>query len=771
MDQARQPISDQGIDADLLAAVTLAFDLIAHGVPVVVCQPRQGWQPGDKRSDVIPPAGWATITAAESLPPLDAFRPGVDALAMVGGHGIDVVDVDTKDDGSVGNLPAFRSFGIHTTPSSGRHYLVRSTGIGKISPLTTSAGHVGDYVGGTPDGGSRMLAFLPGSTRPKYPRAGYGIEQRVDLDELFDCDPDDDLIGALLHAGGNRDGLPGVGAASYTEARAFLAEHDGPDPGCTYGRKVVGELLAEANAAVPGSPTLGRHAWAMRSVTRVVELIRAGCAVAADVRAIAGTLEEIKPEGGDDVLGMAAWALTNADGGSACHQHASALVDTSQDGATGATPATAATSATTRDTGQSADQGCNGCSGCHGSAGGAPQGAEIADAALNFLTGYVAFPSEHAAVTATLWTLHTHALPAFDTTPRLAALSPEPASGKTRLLEVVGMLAANALHTTNSSVAAIFRKIEMDRPTLLFDEVDAIFGRYGKDEDNESLRGLLNSGHAKGTPVFRCVTEGKTIVVKDFDVFAPVALAGLGNLPETLMTRSVVIRMRKRRPTERLEPYRRRKVEPEGHRLRAHLATWGASVVDSLANAWPEMPAGVEDRAADCWEPLLAVADVLGGTWPELARDACEALIKATTTDAAPSLRVRLLRDLHLVFGDHLAMWTGDILTELHALDESPWQSLGGEPLSSLRLAGLLREHGIRSQDVRFADVVRKGYRRSDLWEAWERYCPDLLGATPRNPATGATAATSQVSASTSVAPPDQHPRQTPLPTLEDDAR
>ncbi|WP_324276825.1 hypothetical protein [Blastococcus brunescens] len=62
------------------------------------------------------------------------------------------------------------------------------------------------------------------------------------------------------------------------------------------------------------------------------------------------------------------------------------------------------------------------------------------------------------------------------------------------------MLAANALHTTNSSVAAIFRKIEMDRPTLLFDEVDAIFGRYGKDEDNESLRGLLNSGHARGTP-------------------------------------------------------------------------------------------------------------------------------------------------------------------------------------------------------------------------------------------------------------------------------
>ncbi|WP_324276824.1 hypothetical protein [Blastococcus brunescens] len=130
---------------------------------------------------------------------------------MVGGHGVDVVDVDTKDDGSVGHLPPFRSFGIHTTPSGGRHYLVRSTGIGKISPLATSAGHVGDYVGGTPNGGSRLLAFLPGSTRPKYPDAGYGIEQPVDLDELFDCGPDDDLIGALVHAGGSREGCRGEG--------------------------------------------------------------------------------------------------------------------------------------------------------------------------------------------------------------------------------------------------------------------------------------------------------------------------------------------------------------------------------------------------------------------------------------------------------------------------------------------------------------------------------------------------------------------------------
>jgi hypothetical protein len=206
---------------DLAEALELAYDLIDHGVPVVVCKPNPEWTGGP--DDVLPPKGWAVTTAEMTRPLLASFRPGVDTLAMVGGHGVDDVDADTKANGSVDNLPPFRYFGVHTTPSGGRHYLVRSTGIGKISPLNTSAGHVGDYVGGTTDGGSRMLAFLPGSTRRKYPGKGYGIEQRVDLDELFDCDPDDELASALIEANGSRDGKPGKQAVKLSEVRAWLA--------------------------------------------------------------------------------------------------------------------------------------------------------------------------------------------------------------------------------------------------------------------------------------------------------------------------------------------------------------------------------------------------------------------------------------------------------------------------------------------------------------------------------------------------------------------
>src|SRR3954454_6401277 len=267
---AAPPGEVQRIDPEMLAAVTLAFDLIDHGVPVVVCPPNPAWYPGAHCADVLPPPGWSTITAKDSRARLRKFRPGVDTLAMVGGHGVDAVDVDPKNGGSINHLPGFRSYGKHTTPSEGAHYLVRSTGIAKM-PLTTSAGHVGDYIGGTAEGASRALLYLPGSARPKYPGKTYRIQQRVDLDLLLDEEPDDELIAALEGAGGRRTGNPGSPAATLTAVDAFLVEHDRPlEPECLFGRKIVRDELAKAEGTVPGHATAGRHAWCQRTLIRLV---------------------------------------------------------------------------------------------------------------------------------------------------------------------------------------------------------------------------------------------------------------------------------------------------------------------------------------------------------------------------------------------------------------------------------------------------------------------------------------------------------------------
>src|SRR5215472_11871454 len=129
------------------------------------------------------------------------------------------------------------------------------------------------------------------------------------------------------------------------------------------------------------------------------------------------------------------------------------------------------------------------------------------------------------------------------------------------------------------------------------------------------------------------------------------ALAGLGWLPDTILSRSIVIRMRRRAPDEIVEAFRRRVHAPLGEALRRRLTAWAAAILEEATAARPQMPQGVEDRNADIWEPLLAVADIAGGDWPSLARQTATALV-AAAREIEPSLNIRLLADLRTIFGD-----------------------------------------------------------------------------------------------------------------------
>ncbi len=342
------------------------------------------------------------------------------------------------------------------------------------------------------------------------------------------------------------------------------------------------------------------------------------------------------------------------------------------------------------------------------------------------LSRFVAFPSPAARDAVALWVAHAHVVAAFESSPRLALLSPEPASGKTRTLEVLELLCPRPMHALNASTAAIFRSIEGERPTLLLDEVDAIFGRRPGDE-NEDLRALLNAGHRRGATIPRCV--GPTMEVRRFPVYAALALAGLGDLPDTLMSRSVIVRMRRRAPGEGIESFRYRLAEPDLHEVRDRLAAWLDSIRADLAGHWPELPDGITDRPADCWEPLVAIADLAGDDWPARARVACVELCRVAEGREA-SLGVRLLADLRAVFGDDDRLTTETALTRLHELDEAPWAELRGRPLDARGLARRLAAYGVRSTKVKIAGKALQGYRREDLWDSWQRYMP----STPPSP-------------------------------------
>jgi hypothetical protein len=318
------------------------------------------------------------------------------------------------------------------------------------------------------------------------------------------------------------------------------------------------------------------------------------------------------------------------------------------------------------------------------------QGAAILDDVHKFLKRFIVYPSDHAHVAHVLWIAHAHLMSACESTPRIAFLSPEPASGKTRSMEITELLVPDPVAAVNVTPAYMFRKCgnEDGLPTILFDEIDTVFGARAK--EHEELRALLNSGHRRGATAGRCVARGRIVETEEISSYAAVSLAGLGWLPDTILSRSIIVRMRRRAPDERIEAYRRRVHAPIGEALRRRLAGWAATILDEATKARPDMPAGVEDRAADMWEPLLAVADIAGDRWPKLARDAALALV-AVARDVEPSLNLRLLADLRTVFANAEAMATKKILTELCLLADAPWNDIKGKPITDNQLARRLR--------------------------------------------------------------------------------
>lgn len=350
-----------------------------------------------------------------------------------------------------------------------------------------------------------------------------------------------------------------------------------------------------------------------------------------------------------------------------------------------------------------------------------PDGAALLNDVESMLRRFLALPGEHCYVGVTLWAAHTHFIQRLETTPRLACLSPEPGSGKTRVLEVLDVLCANPLMALDISMAAFFRIVEDRQPSILLDEVDAIFIGKKQSEGAEDMRRVINNGYRVGAVVQRVGGKNRD-EVQDFHVFTPVAMAGLGNLPDTLMSRSIIIRMKRRRSGETVQQFRDRLHRPEGEKLQTRLAAWAATIPGDLD--YPNLPDGVEDRDADVWEPLIMMADLAGGDWPQRARTACLKFL-AEKPESAVSLGVRLLADLKRVWPeDSATMPTSDILAKLAELDEAPWADLYGEGLKPRKLAQLLSDYDIKSQDVWTLQGSRKGYRREDLWDSWQRYIP-----------------------------------------------
>lgn len=366
-----------------------------------------------------------------------------------------------------------------------------------------------------------------------------------------------------------------------------------------------------------------------------------------------------------------------------------------------------------------------------------PDGADLLNRIHGFLRRFISYPSSEASIAHVLWIAHTHLMDCWFTTPRLAALSPEPGSGKSRLLEMTALLVPRPILSVMSSPAYILRKIadQENRPTILYDEIDAIFGPQAR--GNEDLRAMVNAGYRRGATIGRCYGENGKILTQDLPTFGAVAFGGLGDLPNTIMSRSIIIRMRKRMPCESVEPFRPSQHDAEGQLLHEELVAWAANVTDAASIIEPVIPDGIADRDADVWMPLLAVAEIAGDVWPRLATDSALKFVQSANEGKAPSLGVQLLADIKRCFGEDGALPTKTLLERLLDDEEAPWGDIKGRKLDPRGLAKMLRQFGIRSEGLRIGEVTPKGYKRGAFHDVWRRYLPPIAKT-----ATGATNAT-----------------------------
>jgi putative DNA primase/helicase len=357
-------------------------------------------------------------------------------------------------------------------------------------------------------------------------------------------------------------------------------------------------------------------------------------------------------------------------------------------------------------------------------------GVEVLDTIHETVIDYVVMP-ERSATAFSLWTVLTYSYDAFRILPILEIKSPEKRCGKTRLLEVLSGLAYRAFPSSNLTPATVYRVIEKCQPCFLIDEADTFLPQ------NDELRGVLNSGHTvKNAFVTRCNSE--TNEPERFSTWCPKAIALIGKLPGTLDDRAIVISLKRKLATEAVE---RLGLDFDDGclDLRRKCKRWATDNMNRLKAANPQLPVINNDRALDNWTPLLAIADLAGGEWPEKARDAMVEIEAGKEDDSA---RVMLLQDIQTVFVEcgHESLWTQSLVNALVAREDRPWaEGKRGKPLSGVSLARLLKPLGIRPEQFKEEGKKGRGYRRKTFSDAFDRYVtspfPTDRNGTPVPPA------------------------------------
>jgi hypothetical protein len=358
-----------------------------------------------------------------------------------------------------------------------------------------------------------------------------------------------------------------------------------------------------------------------------------------------------------------------------------------------------------------------------------------------FIRRFLILPNESDYTIVSLWIGHTYFTHKIKTTPRLAIISPEYGCGKSRVLEVLESLTFKGEKLDHHTRSYLMRTVELIReefgrsPTLLIDEIDTVF--KAKSEEGEATRAFANTGYrATG---FYGITEGdsKKTPTK-FRTFAPMALAGKGEvLPESVITRAIVIRLQRRMGNKFIEDFLTDLVAFEAEELREELLGWSDYCAQDISILNFELP--VRDRDREVWLPLFLVAHLADSAWIKRAEIAL-ANIEESKSDNTLSRERQLLSDIWKIFQSQEKdrIKSSVIILELIEMIDSDWDSYNyGKPINERALAKKLRTYGIKPAQIRFENGVgAKGYHRSEIESAVRRYLDQPVSENTETPET-----------------------------------
>ena len=352
----------------------------------------------------------------------------------------------------------------------------------------------------------------------------------------------------------------------------------------------------------------------------------------------------------------------------------------------------------------------------------------------HFIRRFLILPNESDYTIVSLWIAHTYFTHKIKTTPRLAIISPEYGCGKSRVLEVLESLTFKGEKLDHHTRSYLMRTVDLIReefsrsPTLLIDEIDSVFRKNS--EEGEATRAFANTGYrATG---FYGITEGdsKKTPTK-FKTFAPMALAGKGEvLPESVMTRAVIIRLQRRMGNEFIEDFLTDLVAFEAEELREELLGWSDYCAQEISTLNPELP--VRDRDREVWLPLFIVAHLADEAWIKRAEIALANIQEAKSDNTLPRER-QLLADIWKIFQgqEREKIKSAAIILGLIEMPDSEWDTYNfGKPINERALAKKLRTYGIKPAQIRFENGVgAKGYYRSEVESAVKRYLEPSMPA------------------------------------------